>query len=175
MNLYFRLLFVVLKSLFGQRIAPLETSVLRFRVLPTDLDLNMHMNNGRYLTLMDLGRIDLMVRTGMGRLVMRQKWMPVIASALVRFRRSLLPFQVSELHTRLLCWNEKWFFIEQRVVRDGRTVTIGLVKGLIRRSGGFVSPDEVFAQVFGEPRESPPMPEAVRMWLASEEHVTAED
>ena len=100
---------VLFKGLFRRRIAPLDVSVLRFRAVPTDLDLNMHMNNGRYLTLMDLGRIDLMMRTGMGRLVIREKWMPVIASAMVRFRRSLLPFQKSELHTRLLCWDDKWF------------------------------------------------------------------
>lgn len=174
MNLYIRLLIVIFKALFRRKIAPLETSVLRFRVLPTDLDLNMHMNNGRYLTLMDLGRIDLMMRTGMGRLVMQEKWMPVIASATVRFRRSLLPFQRFELHTRLLGWDDKWFFLEQRFVRDGRTVTIGLVKGLIRRSGGFAAPEEVFAKVFGQPHGSPILPQAVLAWQESEEHLTAD-
>lgn len=175
MNLYFRLLLVIIKSWFRPRLAPLDTSVLRFRVWPGDLDLNMHMNNGRYLTLMDLGRIDLMMRTGMGRLAFKRKWMPVIASAMVRFRRSLLPFQAFELHSRLIAWDEKWFFVEQRVVRNGRTVTIGLVKGLIRRSGGFVPPSEVFDLVVGHHLESPPMPEGLKIWLASEEHVTAED
>ena len=32
------------------------------RVWPNDLDTNAHMNNGRYLTLMDLGRFDLMTQ-----------------------------------------------------------------------------------------------------------------
>ena len=37
------------------------------RVLPNDLDLLWHMNNGRYLSLMDQGRVDLMVRRACGR------------------------------------------------------------------------------------------------------------
>jgi acyl-CoA thioesterase FadM len=40
----------------------LGESVVRFRVWPGDLDFNLHMNNGRYLTLMGLGRLDLMAR-----------------------------------------------------------------------------------------------------------------
>lgn len=174
MNLYFRLLRVILKALFGRRLSPLDSSVLRFRCWPTDLDLNMHMNNGRYLTLMDLGRVDLMLRTGMGRVVFQQRWMPVIASAMVRFRRSLLPLRRFELHSRVVCWDEKWFFLEQRFVYGGRTVAIGLVKGVIRRSGGTVPPSEIFDRVLGRHLQSPPMPEAVSAWSAAEEHVTGD-
>ena len=46
------------------RLGPLDESVIHARVLPTDLDLNLHLNNGRALTLMDLGRVDLMLRMG---------------------------------------------------------------------------------------------------------------
>lgn len=172
MNLYFRLLWLFLTRPLRARLSPLETSVLHFRVWPSDLDLNMHMNNGRYLTLMDLGRIDLMLRTGMGRVVLKHKWMPVIASALVRFRRSLLPFQPFELRTRVLCWDDKWFFLEQRVLRDGRAVAIGLVKGVVRRSGGVVPPQEVFDTVYGAHLESPVIPQAVHDWLTAEEHLS---
>ncbi len=174
MNLYFRLILVLIKSYFARPLAPLATSVLRFRVWPTDLDLNMHMNNGRYLTLMDLGRTDLMIRSGLLKAVLKQRWMPVIAAAMVRYRRSLLPFQPFELHSRVLCWDDKWFFLEQRVVRDGRTVTIALIKGLIRRPGGYVAPAEIFEQVLGEPIASPEVPESVHAWLRSEEHLTAD-
>lgn len=175
MNLFFRLIYVLILARFCSRLAPLDTSAVGFRVLPNDLDLNMHMNNGRYLTLMDLGRIDFMMRTGLGKVVMQRRWMPVIASAKTRWRRSLLPFQPYTLETRLLCWGEKWFFMEQRFVRNGRTVAYGLVKGLIRRSGGHVPPAEVFEAVLGEPLASPPMSDDVRAWMALEEQISVDD
>ena len=64
MNLWLRLILQLLKSRFAAALEPLGTSVRRGRVWPTDLDVSLHMNNGRYLTLMDLGRLDLMLRTG---------------------------------------------------------------------------------------------------------------
>ena len=64
MNLWFRLAFLILSSVFRPKIDPVaETSHLRFRVWPHDLDTSMHLNNGRYWTLMDLGRADLMLRS----------------------------------------------------------------------------------------------------------------
>ena len=61
--------------------------------MPDDLDVNVHMNNGRYLALMDLGRFDLMVRARLYRpKEHRQRW-PVLGSTMVRYRRSLQPFQ----------------------------------------------------------------------------------
>ena len=43
------------------------------RVWPNDLDTNAHMNNGRYLTLMDLGRFDLMTQCGLVGTVLKKK------------------------------------------------------------------------------------------------------
>ena len=66
MNLYLRLISVLWSALFRRRnIAALETAVLEFRVLPNDLDPNWHMNNGRYLTIMDLGRFDMTLHSGL--------------------------------------------------------------------------------------------------------------
>jgi acyl-ACP thioesterase len=64
MNLYFRLLRRLLSSLFepaAHYTAPVES---RFRVLPLDLDAFGHMNNGRYLQIMDVARTHWMIRTG---------------------------------------------------------------------------------------------------------------
>ena len=44
---------------FRSRLRPTDASTVHFLVWPNDLDMNRHMNNGRYLTLMDLGRFDL--------------------------------------------------------------------------------------------------------------------
>ena len=65
MNLYLRLLFLLLGI---WRLPPrglLEASRAVFRVLPNDCDMNLHMNNGRYLSFMDLGRVHLMAQSGL--------------------------------------------------------------------------------------------------------------
>ena len=101
MNLYIRLLLCILKSIRAPRMDILDKSVLRFHVLPTDLDFNMHMNNGRYLTIMDLGRLDVMIRTGLIKRVTDKSHAPVVGSAKIRFRLPLLPFQAYDLETQI--------------------------------------------------------------------------
>ena len=73
MNLLLRLLRVLIAARFRGRIDVLDESVLNLVVWPTDLDLNLHMNNGRYLSVMDLGRIDHVARTGLQRLIVRNQ------------------------------------------------------------------------------------------------------
>ncbi len=168
MSLPLRLLTVVLAAQRGPRLALLGESSISLRVMPTDLDLNGHMNNGRYLTLMDLGRLDFVVRTGLGRALWRRKWRPMVGSATIRFRRSLLPFQRYDLKTRVLCWDEKWVYMEQRFVVSGHTVAVGLVKGLFRGPAGNVPPSEMAEAVSQPDVVSPPMPASIRTWLEAE-------
>jgi acyl-CoA thioesterase FadM len=135
MNLWFRLLWVLITARGRSPLAlPGDVSVLSFRVWPHDLDLAMHMNNGRYLTLMDLGRLDVLVRSGLWREVLRHKWTPIASAVTIRFQRELRPFQKFRLETRLLCWDATLVVMEQLFVidggpRDGQTATRALFKG----------------------------------------------
>ena len=149
------------------RLHPLEDSVIRFRVWPNDLDVNLHMNNGRYLTLMDLGRLDLIVRVGVLGTLRRRRWNPVIGALQVRYRRSLLPFQEYGIRTRLLCWDERWFYLDQRFEREGDVVAAALVKGLFLGPEGRVPTQQV---VDASPHRigSPPVPPAVAAWQDAE-------
>jgi acyl-CoA thioesterase FadM len=172
MNLIFRLLYVLLSSFRAPRLGPLEESVVRFRVLPNDLDTNLHMNNGRYLTLMDLGRVDLMLRMGVVGALRRNRWAPVVASLTVRYRRALSPFQAFELRTRLVGWDERWFFVEQRFTRGGELVAYALVKGQFLGPEGRVAPQQVVdASPYDIP--SPPLSPAVRAWQEAEDRLVA--
>lgn len=145
MNLWFRLIRVLLASLFRARLDYLETSRIGFRVMPHDLDINVHMNNARYLALMDLGRFDLIVRTGLWRPMLKNKWQAVIGGALVRYRRPLKPFQPFTLSTRLLFWDERWLYIEHRIEAAGVPACLTLVRGAFLRNGAIVPPAEVAA------------------------------
>ena len=169
MNLYLRLLRILCAAVLRRRdLTAADASVLTFRVWPNDLDPNWHVNNGRYLTLMDLGRIDLTVRMGFLHLVFGRGWMPVLGGAMITFQRPLRPFQRYTLETRLVAWDDKWLYLEQRFESAGKRVATAVVKGLIRGKDRSIPTAEVMHAV-GWDAPSPPVPEAIARWAAAEE------
>lgn len=64
MNLYLRLIGVIVGSIFKPKITFTGDHAISLRIWPNDLDMNNHLNNGRYLTLLDLASISLFLRSG---------------------------------------------------------------------------------------------------------------
>ncbi|RED44670.1 thioesterase family protein [Aestuariispira insulae] len=172
LNMYpfIRLIKVLAKGWLGKRLEPDQTSVLHFRVWPNDLDTNIHMNNGRYLTMMDLGRFDLTIRMGLGKLVFRNKWMPVLSSSNIRYRRSLLPFAKYELHSRLLGWDDKWFYMEQKFIHKGDVYAIALAKGAFKL-GRHTVPIREITEGLGVGFDLLALPDYIDHWNALENGV----
>jgi YbgC/YbaW family acyl-CoA thioester hydrolase len=168
-NLLFRLLkTLLLWIVFPARRGILDESVVSFRVWPNDLDTNLHMNNGRYMTLMDLGRLDLLLRNGAIRHVMAQKWYPVLASCQIRFRRPLNLFQKFEIRTRIVSWDEKWVYLEQRILRNGDMALHAYLKGVfVARAGGSV-PVTRLLELMEVRQEAPAMPAGLAAWMEAE-------
>jgi acyl-CoA thioesterase FadM len=163
MNLLFRLVLVIVAALLRRRLAPMEESRVAFRVWPADLDLNMHMTNARYFSVMDLGRVDLLIRSGLAGAMLRNRWQAVLGASNVRFRRPLKPFQRYELTSRVLCWDDRWFFIEQRAETPEGTAAVAVMQGAFIGKGGIIAPARMLAEA-GMPHESPPMPDFVAAW-----------
>lgn len=67
------------------------------RVLPNDLDVNGHMNNGRYLTVIDLMLVEYFVRTGFARAMLQRGWRPMAGGSFITYRRGLKPLQTYTL------------------------------------------------------------------------------
>jgi acyl-CoA thioesterase FadM len=151
------------------RLQLLDESVLTLRVWPDDLDFNLHMNNARYLTAMEMGRWDLAIRQGWMPKVWSQRWQILIGSATVRFKRALKPFERYALHTRIAGWNDKWFFIEHALKRkNGDVAASGAVKGIFRGKDGNVPTPDVMRTLGFEGAGSPPTPEWIAQWHATE-------
>jgi acyl-CoA thioesterase FadM len=163
MNLYLRL-FLLLFRLAGLASKPLlDESRASFRVLPNDCDFNVHMNNGRYLTFMDLGRLHLMRQTRILGHIVRNRWRPVLAGAEINFLRPIAPFQKFDLATRIVTWDEKYFYLEQRFESRGALCAHGFVKGLFLGRGRKIANSEITAAI-GWQGAAPPLPEALRIW-----------
>lgn len=163
MNLYLRLLKLLLRLPFVRRKALLDGGRLAFRVWPNDCDLNLHLNNGRYLTFMDLGRVHLLAQIGMLGELWRRRWTPVLSAAEISFIRPIAPLQKFDLVTRLLTWDEKYFYMEQRFVAGGRLCAVALVKGLFLHRRERVESRAVLAALQVD-LPAPDMPQVVRHW-----------
>ena len=176
MNLYLRVLWVILRLFWKPgSLAALEVSRLRLRVLPNDLDCNMHMNNGRYLTLMDLGRMDLIFRTRLYKAAQAGHWIPILNTAGIRFRLEMNCFQAFDLETRILGWDENWFTIEQRFIlrggdKDGAVAAIGMVRGAFyNRDAKALVPVETVKQAIDFNGDSPDLPDYAVQWLGAQD------
>ncbi len=147
MNLYLRLLIIIFMGKWRKPMQPLDTSILNLHVLLNDLDLNWHMNNGRFLTIMDLGRMDLLKRTGTLDMAIKNKWMPIVGNATIDFKRPLKLWQKYELHTRISGWDDKWIYLEQTFFSRDKLIAKGHIKGLLRGKDGNIPPQSIMETI----------------------------
>lgn len=146
MNLIFRLLWHALAARFRTPVSVLGPCRTPFRVLPTDLDLLRHVNNGVYFSLMDVARVDLMRRAKTFGPMRQRGWYPVVVAETIQFRRSLQPFEPFTIVTRVLTWDDRAFLLDQAFERRGEVVARALVRArFLQRGGGNVSPDDLLA------------------------------
>jgi acyl-CoA thioesterase FadM len=168
MNLIFRMIRVFFMARRRSRAHPLAETSLTFRVWPSDVDVLIHMNNGRYLTLMDLGRVDASLRNGIWKALRSRGWYSVVASEAIRFRESLPLFERFELRTRTLGWDEKSLYIRQQFLVRGRVVAVGIVRvRFLKRTGGTLAAADV-ASAFMPGVASPELPGYISAWRAAE-------
>ena len=168
-----RTLSIVLSHWLRGALPLLGTSVLRMRVLPGDLDSNLHMNNGRYFSVADLGRFDHGLRSNLWRQALRRGWRPVAGDANGRFSVSLRPFQRYELHTRLLGWDEKWFFVEHRYRLGARVAALVVIRYLFVSGKGSV-PTALVLQAIGHDEPTPALPGWVAQWRDTQNALVAQ-
>lgn len=169
MVLLFRFLLVMFLSRFRRRIGPLGEARLRFTVLPTDCDLNVHLNAGRYISFMDVARVELLGRMRLFRKVIGAGWRPINGGMIIRYRRSLLPFERFDLRSRVLGWDDKWIYFEHVIERNGELCAIGNARGLFRHGKRSVPPAEMAEMLGIADPDSPPLPPYIEQWRRAEE------
>jgi|SRR5579872_424740 len=141
----------------------LDEDTIRMHVWPHDIDFNLHMNNARYLSVMDYARMHLLARGGLLEHIVRSRWQPLVGAVWVTYRRSLPLFSAFTIASRLVCWDERWFYMEQRFTGREGTAAIGWVKGALRDRAGAVDPQRALARVHSG-IVSPQMPDTIAQW-----------
>lgn len=171
MNVIWRTLLVILgarrRVRQGKTLDPTSVGTVAVTTLPTDLDILRHMNNGRYLSLFDLGRWDQLIRTGLFDAMKERGWYAVVSSETITFRKSLQLWQRFEVQSRFIGHDDKALFMEHRAVVDGEVYARAIVRArMLRRTGGTVSNEELFAAV-GKPEGVPEIDAWVHDWAAA--------
>lgn len=119
------------------------TDRLTIRVLPHDLDGFLELNNGRAITLYDIGRFTLALRTGLLREVRRNNWAFAVAGSFVRYRRRVTLFQKLEIRTRVVGRNGRFILMEQAMWRGDTCTSHMLIRTAVTSKNGVVDPSEV--------------------------------
>ena len=165
---WLRLFSVGLSLIDKSKVDLLATTRVRLRVWPNDLDFNLHVNNGRYLALANIGGAHWFVRTGALGLFRKHKAFPVIGGAVAKFRHDLKVFQTFEIHTRLIGWDSKWVFFEHRFVRKDRVIGVVAGRAVLKAQSGPINPQVVSAEL-GHSAPSPELPKWARCFDQSAE------
>ena len=163
MLLLFRFLILAVHARLRRRIDVLDSSTVHFTALPHDCDLNFHLNAGRYISFMDAARFEMLVRMRVMRKLLARGWRPVMGGMSITYRRSILPMERFSVTSRMVGWDEKWFYFEQTANRrDGSLSATAIARMIIRGKGGNVTPDEALAALGAAGMTSPPLPEGAR-------------
>lgn len=164
----FRMVWQLFKHRKSDPLPVTGTHVSHHYCMPWDIDLWMELNNGRTLTLYDLGRIPLARRAGLVGLLARNKWGLTMAGVSVRYRRRIRTFEKIEMRSRLICWDEKFMYLEQSMwKKNGECANHALYRSAITGKRGIVPPSEALTQM-GEDIQPPLMPKWVAAWIAAD-------
>ncbi len=134
---------------------------------PQDIDLWGELNNGRTLTLYDLGRIQVFRRIGLLEVLRREGWRLTIAGTTVRYRRRVTMFNRFEMRSRLLGRGRRFFYVKQSMWREGEAQSSAVFRMAVVGKNGIIPPETVI-KALGQPGWNPPLPDWVQSWIAAE-------
>lgn len=149
---------------------PLEgTHVSHHRCWPWDLDFWMELNNGRTLTLYDLGRIPLAHRTGLIAVLRRNGWGLTIAGSAVRYRRRITAFQRFRMESRMIGWDARFVYLEQSMWRGETCLGQAVFRAALTDAGGIVAPARALEALELADHPGMELPAWVTAWIAAED------
>ncbi len=134
---------------------------------PVDLDLWRELNNGRTLTLYDLGRIQLARRIGLLAALRANGWGMTMAGVTARYRRRVVMFDRFEMRSKLLGHDGRFFCLQQSMWKRGDALSSVVYRVAVVGKSGIVPTAEVVAAM-GMPGWNPEMPPWVQDWIKAE-------
>jgi acyl-CoA thioesterase FadM len=144
-----------------------DTAVTKVICWPWDLDPWRELNNGRTLTLYDLGRIPLGRRTGVERVLRARRWGLTVAGASVRYRKRVTVFTRLTVVSRCLGFDDRFLYTEQSMWAGETCTSQVLIRSAIVSQAGMVAPKDLVLAMGGS-EVSPILPDWVQAWIQAE-------
>lgn len=164
MHVLFRFLFLIATARKRPAVSIFDSVSLPMRALLTDIDAARHINNGMYFSLFDLGRFELMLRSGAWDVMRKNKWNPVVQAETITFRKSVVFNQKFTQETRLLGFDDRCIYFEQRMVANGEIYVQAIIATRMVSKNGPVSNQEIIAAVGERVPEDLELPDWVAQW-----------
>ena len=127
----------------GNTLQLTDVSEITLRCRLTDIDNFLEMNNGRVLTLFDLGRTDFAVRTGLFKQLIKQRWGLVVAGSTIQYRKRIRAFDKVMLKTQIVGVDERWIYVEQSMWVKGKPCSSALLRTGVTKGGKVIATDRV--------------------------------
>jgi hypothetical protein len=166
---FVRVIWHVLKARRQPPLATLtEAHISQHMCWPHDLDFWLELNNGRALSLYDIGRIAMAQRGGLIDVLRRERWGLTMAGSSTRFRRRIHGFEKFEMRSRALCWDDKFIYLEQSMWKtNGECASHVLYRAAVTDRNGIIPPQRVL-EAMGQEAVSPEMPYWISEWCKTE-------
>lgn len=148
-------------------LSPIEAHVSTHICWPWDLDPWIELNNGRTLTLYDLGRIPMAQRTGLISVMRKKRWGITVAGNSTRYRRRIRMFDRFTMISRVIGWDHRFIYMEQSMWRHGECCNHMLLRSAVTSSEGIVAPSRIM-EALDMTFDSPPLPDWVQAWIRAD-------
>ncbi|MEM8848517.1 MAG: acyl-CoA thioesterase [Pseudomonadota bacterium] len=157
----------ILSNRSAPRLGVTDTHVSHHLCWPWDIDPWLELNNGRILTLYDLGRMGAGARIGLVEALRKRRWGLAVAGCSVRYRKRITAFQQIEMRTRCAGWDSRFIYVVQSMWVKGTCCSQALLRTAVTSSDGTVPPSTVMAEL-GWTEVGPEMPDWVTAWIEAE-------
>lgn len=151
------------------KISPTQKIILPMKVSIFDMDMFGELNNGRFLTLLDLARTDFIIRTNLLKPIRQQGWSVMVGAAYVRYRRRLKVFSKYELHTELLGFDDRWYYFHQETIKNGVVHFSALMRVAVFSKQGLV-PTHTVNETLNITEWPKTLPQWVIDWIEAEKN-----
>ncbi len=150
----------------GETLGLTDTGELELVANIGDIDSFLEMNNGRILTLFDLGRTDFAIKTGLGKKLLQERWGLVVAGSTVQYRKRIRLLDKVTMKTRLVALDERWFYMEQSLWVKGVPACVALLRtGVTNITTGKTLTTQTVLEKLGYSDVQLPVDDWVQAWI----------
>ena len=171
MFFWIRILIVLARACFRPKSGATDETTVSLRVWPHESEV-FFANQAIYPHYLELARWDWAVRSGAGRLAIQKRILFILGGQTLLYRRPLQRFHRFDVRTKIIGWDERWFYFEQKIYStNGQLAHSALVKACCKQGKNLVAPLQVLQWLDPSVTTLPPLPSSVLDWQKMERHL----